>query len=119
MVKKTTLASSESAAAGKILAAARAEFIAKGFRNARMQSIARAAGVNHALLHYYFGSKEKLYEAALREILHTIWTALRGEMHALPQKASFEELLRTLLKAHARIIAGQNGFLPFILREFL
>jgi TetR/AcrR family transcriptional regulator len=103
----------------RILEAARAEFVAKGFAGARMQAIARSAGVNHALLHYYFGSKEKLYEAALREILQAVWGGMRGELQALPKKPSFEELLRTLLKAHARIITGHPGFLPFILREFL
>jgi TetR/AcrR family transcriptional regulator len=103
----------------RILEAARAEFVAKGFAAARMQAIARGAGVNHALLHYYYGSKEKLYEAALREILHTVWGGLRGELEHLPQKSGFEELLRTLLKAHARILTGHPGFLPFILREFM
>jgi TetR/AcrR family transcriptional regulator len=103
----------------RILEAARAEFVAKGFAGARMQAIARAAGVNHALIHYYFGSKEKLYEGALREILHTVWGGLRGDLQSLPQKTGFEELLRTLLKAHARILAGHPGFLPFLLRELL
>jgi TetR/AcrR family transcriptional regulator len=103
----------------RILEAARREFVAKGFAAARMQSIAKDAGVNHALLHYYFGSKEKLYEAALHEILATIWGGMRGELQALPAKCSFEELLRALLKAHARIITGHPNFLPFILREFL
>ena len=103
----------------RILEAARAEFVAKGFAAARMQAIARAAGVNHALLHYYFGSKEKLYEAALREILHTVWGGLRGELESLPGKSGFEDLLRTLLKTHARILAGHPGFLPFLLRELL
>ena len=106
-------------APARILEAARLEFVAKGFAGARMQAIARGAGVNHALLHYYFGSKEKLYEAALREILHTVWGGLRGEMQSLPKKCGFGELLRALLKTHARIMASHPGFLPFLLRELL
>ena len=43
----------------QILIAAREVFIAKGFEGARMQEIADQAGINKALLHYYFRSKEK------------------------------------------------------------
>jgi AcrR family transcriptional regulator len=54
----------------KILTSARTEFIGKGKAGARMQAIALNAGVNKALLHYYFRSKDQLYAAALKEILH-------------------------------------------------
>ena len=43
----------------KILEAAKQEFIEKGFDGARMQKIAERAGINKALLHYYFRSKDK------------------------------------------------------------
>ncbi|MFT3681718.1 MAG: TetR/AcrR family transcriptional regulator [Ferruginibacter sp.] len=46
----------------KILAAARKVFLIKGMAGARMQDIADEAGMNKALLHYYFSSKEKLFE---------------------------------------------------------
>ncbi|MGB4843603.1 MAG: TetR/AcrR family transcriptional regulator [Ferruginibacter sp.] len=45
-----------------ILQAARKVFIAKGLAGARMQDIADQAGVNKALLHYYFTSKNKLFD---------------------------------------------------------
>ncbi len=45
----------------KILMAARQIFIDRGMDGARMQDIADAAGINKAMLHYYFRSKEKLY----------------------------------------------------------
>ncbi len=45
----------------KILHAAKKEFANKGFSGARMSSIATIAGVNQALLHYHFESKENLY----------------------------------------------------------
>ena len=53
---------------GKILAAARKVFIAKGMAGARMQDIADEAGINKALLHYYFRSKEKLFETIFKEL---------------------------------------------------
>jgi len=47
----------------KILDAARAVFIQKGFAGARMQEIADRAQINKAMLHYYFKSKRKMFEA--------------------------------------------------------
>jgi AcrR family transcriptional regulator len=51
----------------KILAAARKTFLIKGMSGARMQDIADAAGINKALLHYYFSSKDKLFEVIFME----------------------------------------------------
>ncbi|MFD9129103.1 TetR family transcriptional regulator [Kitasatospora sp. NPDC059571] len=48
-----------------VLEAARAEFAARGYQKASMRAIARAAGVDAALLHHYFGSKDRLFLAAL------------------------------------------------------
>ena len=48
----------------RILDAAHAVFVRRGTAGARMQEIAAEAGVNQALLHYYFGSKEGLSKAA-------------------------------------------------------
>jgi AcrR family transcriptional regulator len=53
----------------KILAAAKREFARKGYEGARTGSIAKEAGVNSALIHYYFKSKEGLYLELLRRLL--------------------------------------------------
>ena len=53
----------------KILEAAKNVFVSKGMEGARMQEIADEAGINKALLHYYFRSKEKLFEAIFSEII--------------------------------------------------
>lgn len=45
----------------RILEAAEAEFLQKGFTAARTTIIAEAAGVTHAMLHYYYRTKEKLF----------------------------------------------------------
>jgi TetR/AcrR family transcriptional regulator len=50
-----------------ILEAAKKIFISKGMDGARMQEIADEAGINKALLHYYFRSKDKLFEAIFME----------------------------------------------------
>ncbi|SEK93008.1 TetR family transcriptional regulator [Streptacidiphilus jiangxiensis] len=50
---------------GAVLEAARSEFAARGYERSSMRGIARVAGVDAALLHHYFGSKEQLFLAAL------------------------------------------------------
>lgn len=50
---------------GAVLEAARAEFAAQGYEKTSMRGIARAAGVDAALLHHYFGGKRQLFTAAL------------------------------------------------------
>jgi TetR/AcrR family transcriptional regulator len=52
----------------KILSAARKVFLNKGMDGARMQDIADEAGINKALLHYYFRSKDKLFEQIFLEV---------------------------------------------------
>lgn len=51
----------------KILDAAKKVFVSKGMAGARMQDIADEAGINKALLHYYFRSKDKLFEVIFIE----------------------------------------------------
>jgi len=50
---------------GEIVTAARREFAAKGFDNTSLRGVARAAGVDPALVHHYFASKEDLFLAAM------------------------------------------------------
>ena len=52
----------------KILKAARKVFIRDGMSGARMQDIADEAGINKALLHYYFSNKEKLFQTIFKEV---------------------------------------------------
>ncbi len=60
MVKKNKI--KNTSAEEKILAAAHKVFTTKGMNGARMQDIADEAGINKALLHYYFKDKDKLFE---------------------------------------------------------
>ena len=55
----------------RILDAAHAVFVRRGTAGARMQEIAAEAGVNQALLHYYFRSKEQLSQAVFERAAAT------------------------------------------------
>ena len=52
----------------KILQAARKIFLDKGLDGARMQDIADEAGINKAMLHYYFRNKEKLFDTIFSQV---------------------------------------------------
>ncbi|MFJ5803900.1 TetR/AcrR family transcriptional regulator [Streptomyces decoyicus] len=49
----------------RILAAARTEFAERGYDKTSVRGIAKAAGVDAALVHHYFGTKEQVFEAAI------------------------------------------------------
>lgn len=59
-----------------ILRAAEEEFIAKGYDGARTTTIAEKAGVSHAMLHYYFRTKNKLFEQIVSEKMHGVTAIL-------------------------------------------
>jgi TetR/AcrR family transcriptional regulator len=65
----------------RILEAARKVFTRKGMAGARMQEVADEAGINKALLHYYFRSKEQLFvgvcKGSAEKQFGCIWDALK------------------------------------------
>lgn len=64
----------------RILEAAEEEFARKGFDGARMRDVAQVAGVNHALLHHYFGDKESLFRAVVENAFSEVPTQALEEM---------------------------------------
>ncbi|CAA6830007.1 MAG: TetR/AcrR family transcriptional regulator [uncultured Aureispira sp.] len=56
----------------KILMSAKKVFYQKGLKGARMQEIADDAGVNKAMLHYYFRSKEKLFDKVFEQSVKSV-----------------------------------------------
>ncbi|MFE6778582.1 TetR family transcriptional regulator [Streptomyces sp. NPDC057702] len=55
----------EPATRDRILTAARGEFAGRGYDRASIRGIARGAGVDPALVHHYFGTKEQVFAAAI------------------------------------------------------
>lgn len=98
----------------KIFLAAMEAFGEHGLKGARMQEIADRAGINKALVHYYFRSKEKLYEAVFDFILQKYFTALS---EALSAETSFEHLLRSFIDRYYDIVESNPTIPRFILRE--
>ncbi len=76
---------------GVVLEAARAEFAARGYEKASMRAIGRAAGVDAALLHHYFGSKDRLFMAAMEfpvEPAAVVALVLSGDRAAVGERVA-------------------------------
>jgi AcrR family transcriptional regulator len=110
MVKTQIDKSTES----KILTAAKKIFTQHGMSGARMQDIADEAGINKALLHYYFRSKEKLFEMIFSEAASKIFPRLNELFEAdLPL---FEKIKK--FAAEYIDLISENPYLPlFVLNE--
>ena len=99
----------------RIVAAAREEFARRGFAGARVEQIARRAGVNKQLLFYYYHSKRGLFQAVLTESAGELETALTSL--SLPAGGPLERLRLTLqaqfefLARHPQMVAllGQGS----------
>lgn len=100
-----------------ILEAAEAEFLEKGYDGAKMLSIARRAGVAHSMLHYYYRSKENLFQAVMMRKTREIVPMFRG---IFEQGLSFEETLNRLREARDHYLLTQVSQMPyFLLSEML
>lgn len=98
----------------KILDAAKNVFISKGMEGARMQEIADQAGINKALLHYYFRTKERLFEAILSEIIKFAFPKLTGILQA---ENSVVTKIEQVVDAYVDLLR-RHPFIPaFILKE--
>ena len=98
----------------KILQAARVVFTRRGTSGARMQEIAAEAGVNQALIHYYFGSKEQLAERIFFEAAGKLLQAM--SVFANPT-ATLRELVEQFVAAYIDTIR-HTPFIPgYILAE--
>jgi TetR/AcrR family transcriptional regulator len=99
-----------------ILKAAVREFAREGVAGARTDAIARSAGVNKALLYYYFKDKEALYEAVLNEVFSGVRTAIHS---ALSQSLTPRDRLMAYVRAHFDYIASNPLYPRIVHAEFL
>lgn len=116
----------------RILDAALKEFSTKGLAGARTEQIAAEAGVNKALLYYYFESKEKLYLAALEMVAARVRD--RSMALFLREASPGERILRTAIDHFDRLMTqlefqslmqqemmrvhqGEEGALPLLVKR--
>jgi TetR/AcrR family transcriptional regulator len=100
----------------RIVVAARKVFAQRGLAGARMDEIARAAGVNKALPYYYFRDKEELH----RFVLETMIAQLAGQMES-PNILSMDppERVRALVNTTFDFVTRNPAYPRLIQREMM
>ncbi len=100
----------------KILDAALHIFADKGFNGARIDEIARRAGVNKAMIYYRIGNKLALYQA----VIHDIYSDRAEQLRQMIQSQKTpEEKLRTYIAAVAAIMETHPHFTKIMIREMV
>lgn len=101
----------------KILHAAELEFMTKGFAGARTTSIAEAAGVTHAMLHYYFRTKEKLFDRIISEKMGLLKKIVVKSFEDM--NMPFEDMIRNLINLHLDFIYANRDLPRFLIGEVI
>jgi TetR/AcrR family transcriptional regulator len=98
----------------QILDAAKNVFQSKGMDGARMQEIADKAGINKAMLHYYYRSKQLLFEAVFKQV----FSLLAPQLNAiLNDDSSIENKIRNFTSNYTSFMM-KHPYLPnFIIQE--
>ena len=96
----------------KIFDAAREIFIQQGHDGARMEEIARKAGINKALLHYYFRSKDKLYQVVFTREARNLLNDMIGSINL---NLEIKDLLHSFIQRYIDRLYEN----PLVVRFFL
>ncbi|MDR0420101.1 MAG: TetR/AcrR family transcriptional regulator [Prevotellaceae bacterium] len=99
-----------------ILEAAETEFLEKGYGNAKMVAIAKRANVSHSMLHYYFRTKEKLFQMIFRKKMQNLLQPL-GVI--FDKNLPFEQTIRQIIETQFNFVAKQPRLPLFIFNEIL
>jgi AcrR family transcriptional regulator len=92
----------------KIYSAAKQIFLQKGLQGARMQEIADEAGINKSLLHYYFRTKDKLFQVIFEETASKLFTSI---ITALEGGNDFKTKIQLFVDRYIGFIQ-ENPYIP-------
>jgi TetR/AcrR family transcriptional regulator len=98
----------------KIFEAATTVFEEKGMDGARMQDIANKAGINKALLHYYFRTKDHLFEAVFQKLAGKMFEKFAPVFR---EDLTLEEKIRFFYREHITFMQNNPRLPSFILYE--
>ncbi|MDH1881025.1 TetR/AcrR family transcriptional regulator [Empedobacter sp. GD03797] len=99
----------------KIIEAARKVFLEKGYAATRTRDIAEEAGINLALLNYYFRSKEKLFQLVMVEKLQQLFSVVLPIVNN--DELTLEQKLETLAENYIDLLIDNSDLPIFILSE--
>jgi TetR/AcrR family transcriptional regulator len=98
----------------KIIEAARKVFHRRGFHGTRTQDIADEAGINKAMLHYYFRTKDQLFQAVFREALLNIFPQI---IKILNGDEPLEEKIEKFVHEYIDLLMAHPYLPGFVLHE--
>ena len=98
----------------RIFEAATDVFLEKGMDGARMQDIANHANINKALLHYYYRSKDKLFNAVFEKIAEKVFSKFSP---VFDENLSLEEKIKFFFREHISFLQKNPRLPSFILNE--
>jgi AcrR family transcriptional regulator len=98
----------------KILEAAEEIFHQKGYDGARMQEIAEEAGINKGLLHYYFKTKDKLFEAIFSVAMNRMVSKIAA---ILDLDISLEQKIDLIVEQYMALLSRNPNLPRFVLGE--
>lgn len=103
----------------RIFAAAESLFLNKGKDGVTMQDIADTAGINKAMLHYYFRSKDGLYKKVFNHIIRKMQADIFSYMMFKEEgeTPSFKEILKRFIDRYLDVINDNQYALQFVLWE--
>ena len=101
----------------QILEAAEREFLEKGYDGARTTSIAKSAGVTHAMLHYYFRTKEQLFERFIDKKMSEV-VPLLTHLFGNSDLPLVERIEKTI-SVHFDFVATNPDLPRFLINEIL
>lgn len=99
----------------KIIEAARKVFTLKGYSATRTRDIAEEAGINLALLNYYFRSKEKLFELVMAEKVGQLFGIIAPIVNN--PETSLDEKVTLIANAYITMLSQNPGLPLFVLSE--
>ena len=106
--------SSDQTVRQQLLAAARGLFAQQGYDGVSIRQVAETAAVNPAMIHYYFGSKQGLYEAMLTDTFTPLIERLSAVLGASADDAGG---LRNFFSLYMHTLGANPWMPPLILRE--
>ena len=99
----------------KIKKAALKLFTRKGFAATRTRDISQEAGINLALLNYYFRSKEKLFELVMLEILQQFFKGITQIFN--DENNTLEEKIAIFVESYTELLKRQPDLPLFVFHE--
>lgn len=114
-MKEKTAATKDKTTEEKIKEAARIVFYRKGFAATRTRDIAQQAGINLALLNYYFRSKQKLFEIIIMEVFSAFIKSMSVVLN--DEKTSLEQKVHEIANRYIDLLVKEPEIPTFIVAE--